>query len=830
MSVLKIKDQFGNFTSLPVLKGDPGTNGAPGAQGTNGTNGTNGTDGVDGDSAYEVWLSLGNAGTEQDFINSLEGDKGDKGDTGASGTLPVDNVVIVTGTTIDLNLGRTFRINVTTPTEFTVVGGVSGVNSEFSVELTISGTGKFGIANNTIWENNTPINDEAGLYLLSFSTLDGGTTIYNTSQNYFDTKWELAVDGDFSGTGDGSFIYIGTKQYVILPHVIKGVPVTSYYRLFYNNTLGVKGVITTNKKIISYGMNNMFEGMVTDSLELPLFELGGSTDISSMFRNVRIGSLDLSKIDTSKITRMGSMFMGATIGEIIFGDFDTRSVTNMLDMFYNITIPELDLSSFNTENVTNMQRMFYSTKIEKLNLTSFDTKKVTTTTDMFYNCTTNVLDLSSFTMSGVTSTIRMFYQAAASVVWAKTVADATIMNATSSKPAHIVARMKLPTPYVWAVDADFSGTADGSFTYIGTKPYVAIPSVIKGVTLTSYNNMFLNSSVVKGVFSNNKNVTVASNMLAGTQQFDIDLRYFDMTKINTTLQLFNNSQIRSFEPSLIKNRSRTNMQSVFDTCNLLNIDMGGADTRNVTTMQQMFRASKITAIDLSSFDLSSLTNTGNMFQNALTTSCFVKTVDDANKINASSGKPAGLTAVVSTPEPYVLAVDADFDGTTNGSFVYKGSKKYVLIPSSIKGVVVTSYAGMFENSSVVVGVMNTVGTVTDMSNMFKGCTSVKLELERLDTRAVTNMTGMFENTTNLKTLNIPRFNTRALANTTNMFKACAAPILDLWTFDTATITTTTDMFAGCTATTGYAYTQTDADKFNATTNKPSTLNFVVRPY
>ena len=29
--------------------------------------------GADGKSAYEIWLDLGNTGTEQDFINSLQG-------------------------------------------------------------------------------------------------------------------------------------------------------------------------------------------------------------------------------------------------------------------------------------------------------------------------------------------------------------------------------------------------------------------------------------------------------------------------------------------------------------------------------------------------------------------------------------------------------------------------------------------------------------------------------------------------------------------------------------------------------------------------------------
>jgi len=39
-------------------------------------NSLNGTDGVDGLSAYQIWLGLGNTGTEEDFINSLVGESG----------------------------------------------------------------------------------------------------------------------------------------------------------------------------------------------------------------------------------------------------------------------------------------------------------------------------------------------------------------------------------------------------------------------------------------------------------------------------------------------------------------------------------------------------------------------------------------------------------------------------------------------------------------------------------------------------------------------------------------------------------------------------------
>lgn len=47
--------------------------------------GEKGNPGESGASAYEIWLSLGNKGTEEDFIKSLKGEKGDKGVDGVSG-------------------------------------------------------------------------------------------------------------------------------------------------------------------------------------------------------------------------------------------------------------------------------------------------------------------------------------------------------------------------------------------------------------------------------------------------------------------------------------------------------------------------------------------------------------------------------------------------------------------------------------------------------------------------------------------------------------------------------------------------------------------------
>ena len=68
-------------------QGPIGLTGAQGIAGNNGTDGTNGTNGTNGLSAYDVWIGLGNVGTQTDFINSLTGPQGTIGLPGTNGAV-----------------------------------------------------------------------------------------------------------------------------------------------------------------------------------------------------------------------------------------------------------------------------------------------------------------------------------------------------------------------------------------------------------------------------------------------------------------------------------------------------------------------------------------------------------------------------------------------------------------------------------------------------------------------------------------------------------------------------------------------------------------------
>ena len=73
------------INSLTGPAGSDGADGATGPPGTPGNDGANGLDGANGQSAYELWLAQGNTGTEADFLNSLIGPQGTPGVDGANG-------------------------------------------------------------------------------------------------------------------------------------------------------------------------------------------------------------------------------------------------------------------------------------------------------------------------------------------------------------------------------------------------------------------------------------------------------------------------------------------------------------------------------------------------------------------------------------------------------------------------------------------------------------------------------------------------------------------------------------------------------------------------
>lgn len=170
---------------LASLKGATGDPGPKGETGATGAAGNDGTDGVNGASAYEIWLSLGNSGTESEFISSLkgeqgpqgvpgiqgiQGEKGEKGDPGQDGTNGTNGTdgtdgsdgrgivsVLFKSSTAGSTPGiagatDTYEITYTdsTTSEFVVKNGESGSGSTIVIDTEMSDTSENAVQNKVI--------------------------------------------------------------------------------------------------------------------------------------------------------------------------------------------------------------------------------------------------------------------------------------------------------------------------------------------------------------------------------------------------------------------------------------------------------------------------------------------------------------------------------------------------------------------------------------------------------------------------------------------------------------------------------------------------------
>ena len=258
----------------------------------------------------------------------------------------------------------------------------------------------------------------------------------------------------------------------------------------------------------------------------------------------------------------------------------------------------------------------------------------------------------------------------------------------------------------------------------------------------------------------------------------------------------------------IDTRKVKNMSKLFCGNNQLeSLDLSGFNTSNVTNMSKMFMGIGVEELDVSGFDTSKVTDMSEMFYFPFDKSKLVS-IKGLNKFNTSNvTNMKGMFMGIGVEELDLSSFDTSkvTDMSEMFSFPYNKSKLV-----SIKGL------NKFNTSNV-----------TNMSNMFSYSKMTTLDLSSFDTSKVTDMNNMFSSNqaTEIKGLN--KFNTSNVTNMSWMFAYSKATMLDLSSFNTSKVTDMEGMFKGSPATTGYAKTQADADKFNNSSNKPSSLTFVV---
>lgn len=155
-----------------------------------------------------------------------------------------------------------------------------------------------------------------------------------------------------------------------------------------------------------------------------------------------------------------------------------------------------------------------------------------------------------------------------------------------------------------------------------------------------------------------------------------------------------------------------------------------------------------------------------------------------------SGKDIKLNVKVAQWNEKAIAYPSPISGTASAAFIYK-------VGGGDNGTSYTVTPDASGNWSVPVSKFN---GVTDMSNMFYGCTNLtSLDLSSFDTSNVTKMTNMFYHCSSLNTLNLSGWNTSKVTNMYCMFSGCSKlTTLNLNGWDVSNVNDMRDMFEGCT--------------------------------
>ena len=129
--------------------------------------------------------------------------------------------------------------------------------------------------------------------------------------------------------------------------------------------------------------------------------------------------------------------------------------------------------------------------------------------------------------------------------------------------------------------------------------------------------------------------------------------------------------------------------------------------------------------------------------------------------------------------------------------------KNIVFEESFKTYAPTSLKEFFYNCTSLETIsgleyLNTAN-ITDMSSMFQNCYNLKsLDFTNFDTKNVSNMYFMFYNCPNLTSLDLTDFNTKNVKNMYGMFGDCThLTSLDITNFNTAKVTNMGNMFLGC---------------------------------
>lgn len=344
--------------------------------------------------------------------------------------------------------------------------------------------------------------------------------------------------------------------------------------------------------------------------------------------------------------------------------------------------------------------------------------------------------------------------------------------------------------------------------------------------VTTMESMFFFCSTLETLDVSSFNTENVTTML-GMFNNCLSLRSFDLSGFNTAnvtqmSSMFKKcSSLRSLDLSSFDTRKVTEMQSMFEGCtNLESIDLSSFDTENMKYMIAMFAScTKLETLDLSSFATPSMISMACAFENcknlkkiyvtsAFTTdketqgfSVFDGCVNLPNFNPAKTDKEMAHTGAGGYLTP-ATASWVRWDAPTGTLSFHRGATKPA--GDNILALGTGTYPNWDTHAAEIKKVVFKAGfrdeTHWTCSKWFSGCTNLtSIEgIENLNTSKVEYMNEMFDQCSNLETLDLSHFNTEKVENMSKMFNGCTKlHDLNISSFNTENVKYMNEMFYGC---------------------------------
>ena len=317
----------------------------------------------------------------------------------------------------------------------------------------------------------------------------------------------------------------------------------------------------------------------------------------------------------------------------------------------------------------------------------------------------------------------------------------------------------------------------------------------------------------------------------------LDLSHFNTENLKDVGQLFFNcTALKSIDLKNFNTTNVTNMGSLFFSCIALeSLDLSSFNTENVTDFSSEFNnCTNLQTIYVSDKFIISpgVTSHGSMFlgcnklvgaikySSNCTDGNYANTVNGYFTLKGTVSRPKKVYAEFTTADKTLTFKFSEEPTSTEGITIYNipesGTSKpdWSTIATSIKKVAFDdSFADVnprtcrywfsgCSNLTEIKDIQNlNTSIVTDMTYMFDDCKNLKsLDLSSFNTNNVSDMSRMFYNCSSLTTLNLNSINTNNVSDMSSMFNYCSSlTTLNLSNFNTAKVKDMQNMFWGCKA-------------------------------